>query len=227
MAPCQGLHLSICTPICRSQAYFFQTCNFSAKLQKRQMKAKSILSSKEPLFQQDLFSLTYTELAETCRFTFRRYYIQEPCRRKHHLKMCFSITDIWWFQNRIYSGGVGRGCLEQMQFLTVSLPALQSWDWVKLQLCQIQAAAAVLAELYNHTDCPGLGTDRSSSPGQLPRWAVWLVQAVGVLHMKSQGTQMPSTEITGKWSVCFKCHLSTMRGWTSCKRVRGVEGSSG
>lgn len=133
MVLCQGPHHSICTPICRSQAYFFQTCNISANLQKRQMKAKSILSSKEPLFQQDLFSLTYTELAETCRFTFRRYYIKKPYTRKHHLKMCFSITDMWWFQNRIYSRGVGRGCLEQMQFLTVPLPALQSWDWVKLQ----------------------------------------------------------------------------------------------
>lgn len=59
---------------------FFKYVTF---LHERQIIAKSILSSKKhALFQQDLLSFVYTEPAETCHFTIRRYYAQKLRRRK-------------------------------------------------------------------------------------------------------------------------------------------------
>lgn len=49
----------------------------------------------------------------------------------------------------------------------------------EFELCQTQAAAAVLAELHNHTDHARLTT----SPGRPPLWVVWFVQVVEVLNM--------------------------------------------
>lgn len=82
----QGTHTTLFALISAEVRHsFFKHVTF-LQLQKRHIIAKSILSSKEhALFQQDL-PFTHTELAETCHFTFRRYYIQKPCRRKTSFK---------------------------------------------------------------------------------------------------------------------------------------------
>lgn len=104
---------------------------------------------------------------------------------KGHLKMYFRVNDLWYFPNSIYAGGIGKGCLN----------CCDSWQFHCLLFwaesgsnCRVTlkpGSSTGLAELYNYTDCPGLGTQqrKKSQVTTSP------IEAEGLLQVGTQGAK--------------------------------------